>query len=419
MAPAAYNRSSFARSVSALRTVLAAAVGLIAWPLLWIVGRLRRGPHRPWVVGGHRGRAVEDNSAALFRWMHQHTEQPVVWIGNADVADRLRADGLPALVRNSLAARLALFSAPVLAYSHGEDDLDVLMHAWRRTVGKTVFLNHSLNIYKGGDAFSPEYERAGRLERWLRRLVMTDFDLLPASSPYEQMCFRRNFPRRTDRIRPFGGGAHLDAWVRRMEAAPLGGSRALYWFPTHRDSPEGRAALADALRTVTTDERLRRWLLDEGMTLRIGAHINTGAHALALEPPFELRSMATLLDDLADADGFVTDYSGLVANAILLDRPTVLFPFDLETYLQHRYLHVPVEAIATGPVCYDAASFIDTLVSRAWRDTDASRARRDDWKRRLFPMRTPAYAEGTYRTLCAESGIAPRLRPAASAEDAR
>ena len=419
MAAAAYNGPSFAPSVSAFRTVLAVVVGLLLGPVLWLVGRLRRSPSHPWVIGGHRGRAVEDNSAALFVWMRKHTDQPIVWIGNAEVVERLRADGHTALVRNSLAARLAIFSAPVLAYSHGEDDLDLLMHLGRRFVGMTVFLNHSLNVYKGGDAFSPAYQKAGPVGRWFRRLVMTDFDVLPATSAYEQMCFRRNFPHRERRIRPFGGGAHLDAWFRRAEAAPLGGSNTLYWFPTHRDSPEGRAALAETLRTVTSDERLHRWLLDEGLTLRIGAHINTGAHRLALEPPYELRPMASLLEDIASAEGFISDYSGLVANAILMDRPTVLFPFDLETYLQHRYLHVPVEDLATGPVCYDAASFVDTLVSDAWHDTDTARARREDWKRRLFPMRAPVYAEGTYRTLCAEAGIAQRLRQPASAEGAR
>lgn len=406
--------------VSALRTVLVVAIGLVAWPVLWLAGRLRRSNAHPWVVGGHRGRVVEDNSAALFFWMRQHTDQPIVWIGNPNVVKRLRADGHPALVRGSLAARLALFSAPVLVYSHGEDDLDPAMHLWRRTVaGMCVYLWHGLTLLKGGEMFTPAYQKAGPVGRWFRRLVMTDFDLSPALSPFEQACFRRSFPDRADRIPPHGGGAHLDAWFRRMEAAPVGGSNTIYWFPTHRDSPEGRAALADTLRAVTSDERLRSALLGSGWTLRIGAHINTGEHDLAVEPPFELRPMAKLLDDIADADVFVTDYSGLIGNAMLLDRPTVLFPFDLDSYLQHRYLHVPVEDLATGPLCYDTASFVDTLVTGAWRDTDASRARREAWKQRLFPLRAPVYAEGTYRTLCAESGIAERLRHPASAEDAR
>lgn len=390
-------------AVPLVRLVLAFVVGLALWPVLWAVGRMRRGPHRPWAIGGHRGRTVEDNSAALYRWMLARTAQPVVWIGNADVAARLRAEGLPVLVRHSLAARLAVFSAPLVVYSHGQDDLDVLGHLWRRTLGLSAFLNHTLTVYKGGDAFSPDYEAAGPLGQWLRRLAMTDFDVALASSDFEQACIQRAFPYRAGCIRARGGGAHLDAWFWRR-GTPA--TKTIYWFPTHRDTPEGRALLAEALHAVTTHARLRRWLLDEGYTLRIGRHINTGDGAVSLDLPFEGRTTATLLDDLATAALFVSDYSGLVANHMLFDRPLVLFPFDRETYLRHRHLYTPIETLATGPVCDTVEAFVETLVSGAWRDTDASRARRAAWQQRLFVHDAPVYAEHTYRALCDELAAA-------------
>ncbi len=394
-------------SSSAIFRLAASALwAMLTLPLLWLWCRPRRGDHQPWVLGGHRGRLVEDNAGELLHWMHAHTAQPVVWIADPEVVEQVRAAGMSALVRNSLHARIAILKAPVVVYSHGNDDLDAIMHLWQWLTGPRVYLNHSLNVYKAGNAHTPEYLAAGPLKRWGLRRTMTDFDHLLASSPHEREQFALAFPHRADRLRPSGGGAHLDGWFR-LAATPSDGS--IYWFPTHRDTDRGRQELRRVIDEVIDDPALRHWLLATGRTFRIGAHINTGACERPVKAPFEWRDMTTLKDDLARADLFITDYSGLVANFMVFDRPEMLFVFDRQEYLANRLLYADIDDIATGPVVESTTALVDALTTEHWRDSEPARARRAQWRERLFVHQQPVYARHTYLAICDILACSPRL----------
>lgn len=388
--------------------VVAIVLGVLLTPLLWLVGRVRRSNQQPWVIGGHRGRMLEDNSGALFDWVAANTTQTILWLADAPLAQRLQGEGKPVVVRNSWKARLAIFSAPVLIYSHGDDDLDILMHLWRGLTGRRYYLNHSLNVFKAGNAWTPEYKRAGALKRWWRRRTMTDFDVLPASSPFEQQFFLKAFPHLADRVLPSGGGAHLDGFIR-LRQTPA--ARHIYWFPTHRDDAAGNAALQQTVRDVLSNEALRQWLVENRFTFRIGTHINTGGHTLQVQAPFELRSPGTIKADLAAADVMISDYSGLVANFMLFDRPAISFPFDREHYLRNRLLYTTIEELATGPICMTVDDLVQTLTSGQWHDTDESRAKRAAWQEKLFVHNTPVYAQECYRTICRLQGVPTQERP--------
>lgn len=400
----------FPLSVANPRVGLAAAilVGVLLTPLLWLVGRARRSAARPWVIGGHRGRMLEDNSGALYQWVTAHTSQPILWIADPALAAQLQGEGKPSLVRSSWRARLAIFSAPVLIYSHGDDDLDIVMHLWRGLTGRRYYLNHSLNVFKAGNAHTPEYQRAGALKRWWLRRTMTDFDALLASSPFEAQFFRLAFPHLADRVVPDGGGAHLDGFIQ-LQQTPA--ARHVYWFPTHRDDDAGNAGLQKTIQEILTNETLRDWLLQNQFTFRIGTHINTGDHHLNVQPPFELRTPVTIKADLAAADVLISDYSGLVANFMLFDRPAISFPFDREHYLRHRLLYTRIEDLATGPICMSVDDLVQTLVNGRWHDDENSRARRADWQKKLFVHSAPVYAQECYRTICRMQGVATQERP--------
>jgi hypothetical protein len=381
---------------------------LLTLPFAWLWSRPQRRFDQPWVVGGHRGRLVEDNAGELLHWVRDHTGQPLIWIANPVLAAELRNQGIAALDRDTWAARLAILKAPVLIYSHGNDDLDSTMHAWQWLTGLRVYLNHSMNVYKAGNAWTPEYKTAGPLKRWFLRRTMTDFDLLLASSSHERDQFALAFPHRIDRLRPAGGGAHLDSWFR-LAATPS--DRSIYWFPTHRDDDSGRQALTTTIAALTSNPELKAWLESENRAFRIGAHINTGSVPVELQAPFEWRDMSTLKADLARADVFISDYSGLVANFMVFDRPEILFVFDRQEYLRNRLLYASVEDIATGPVVESIDQLVVALTTGEWHDTDRSRERRAQWRERLFVHETPIYAGQTYRAICDALKCPPRLNP--------
>lgn len=71
---------------------------------------------------------------------------------------------------------------------------------------------------------------------------------------------------------------------------------------------------------------------------------------------------------LNEVDVLVTDYSSLIFDFLLLDRPIVYLDYDLEEYSQKRgFLH-PYEEIAIGAHPKSQTEFIDRLLDDEWRE---------------------------------------------------
>lgn len=385
-----------------LREVVETVTATLAWGFLLLIAPLARWrravPETPWVISGHRGRIYEDNAGALHDYLVRETSQPVVWIsGSEEVTNRLRTAGCAVLERGSFAARWAIMSAPVLLYSHGEDDLDPALILLRGRTGLRIYLNHSQNHIKAGEYFTTHYESLRGLQKRLFEWRVTDFDYLLCSSEREQANFRLSYPHRAGRIL-LGGGAHCDDFLRHRKDAAGNG---LFYFPTFRDTPEGQEALGAVLRELTGSSELKDWLRREGLRFQIGAHINAGGHALRVEEPFELLPVARLKEGLFGCQAFISDYSGLLADFLPFDRPTLFFPFDREDYLRFRRLYVDYETFAHGPVVTSAAELVALLVSGRWREMAPYAERRDYWRREIFPTMEPGYAAATYRTVVA------------------
>lgn len=399
-------------AVETLKALLSTVCFVVSFAPLWVEGKLARRRSKTWVIGGHRGRIYEDNSGELHRWIRENTDQPIVWIANrGPTMDELRAAGHPVLERNSLAARRAILRAPVLIYSHGEDDLDILMMAMRPFLGFRVFLNHAMCVLKAGQAFSPGYVNAGPVSRWARRSLMVDFDALLTTSELERNNLALSFPHRAARVF-LGGGAHHDSFLR-LRGTPA--ERVVYYFPTHRDDAVGRERMGEFLKALVTRRDLRDWLEAGGWTFRIGAHINTGSHALEVSAPFEMAPLSNLQHDLSRAALFVSDYSGLLGNFLVFDRPTIYVPFDWDNYKNFRSLHERLEDFAAGPLCWDLDSFVEAITRGNWADDSVWGPKRAEWRAKLFPRLEVGYAARCYETVlkllsqpCAEVEGAPR-----------
>src|SRR5690606_10153017 len=138
-----------------------------------------------WVIGGHRGRLYADNSSEVERAARAQ-KRHIVWIANSPLAESLRAHGVVALPRHSWAARRAISTAQVLIYSHGEDDLDLLMLLLRGRSALRVYLGHSLSLLKAGGVLDPIMARGGQILGSARRFLMTDCEVILAASEAER-----------------------------------------------------------------------------------------------------------------------------------------------------------------------------------------------------------------------------------------
>jgi len=69
------------------------------------------------------------------------------------------------------------------------------------------------------------------------------------------------------------------------------------------------------------------------------------------------------------ADVLITDYSSIIYEYSLLDRPMYFFAFDLEDYQSERGFHWDYEATAPGPICKDLDTLMEALqVEANYRD---------------------------------------------------
>lgn len=352
----------------------------------------------PWVMGGHRGRLRADNAGDLHRYLLSQTQQASVWIANAPLARQLRAQGIAAIDRNTWKARMAILRAPVLIYSHGEDDLDQYALLWRKKLGFRVHLNHSMNFLKAGQWYRKDVDSMGWLRRKVFGFLMVDFDALLACSELERQNFRLSFPHLTTQIH-LGGGAHIDTVLARRQIAT---SRRILWFPTFRDTRLEAEQLSRIVAEVTQSTLLQEWLRSEEYTLVICHHINSTPHAQSAHsiPCIEWVSPAQLDLELGRCCAFISDYSGILIDWLALGRPTLFFPFDLDSYQRTRRFYVHYPEWHFGPMAQTPQEMIELLRSNTWRDLQQWETRRRSFLHQAFPSQEPEYAKHGYMEIC-------------------
>lgn len=379
----------------------ARTVWSLLWGMLWVTAlhpawrRRHASPH--WVIGGHRGRHYGDNSAAVEAEARRQGKE-VVWIANPELAERLARQGVTVLVRHSLAARKAISTASLLIYSHGEDDLDLLQIWLRGRTAPRVYLDHCMCTLKAGGMTEPSLLSAPWPIRLAKTWLLTRWDYVLCASEEVRKNFHDCYPMNPlspDRAR-LSGGAHLDEWQKGLKAPP---KRQIYWFPTFRETPKARAQLRATMRAVISDARLRNWLQTNSYRFLIGVHINSNEKTLAPSEPFALAPLESLTRDVSESELFISDYSGVVYDFLLLERPQILFAFDLEDYKKHRHLFGTYEDRDFALHPRTAPELVEILTTETWRDPRL-RERAAQHRARSLPPPRESYAEASVTELC-------------------
>lgn len=387
------NAGSWTNAVREKLSLVATVLTFLLFvPLMLPVALLCRNASRPWVISGHRGRIYADNAAAVHKELMRQG-QPVFWIcDDPKLMQSMKDQGIQVLRRNSFASRWAILTAPVLIYSHGEDDLELLQILLRPVLGLRVYLNHCMNHVKAGQCYSPVYDELKGFSKWWYEFLITDFDVLLASSESEIRNFALSIPHKKHQLR-LGGGAHMDAFIEGVARGVR--TKDIVYFPTFRDDAKGRAQLEGVIRDIASSDKLQAWLEAEDLRLRIGAHINTGSYALPPAGRIEWLKPSEIVDAMCTTEFFISDYSGLIGDSLLLNVPVAFFPFDLEDYLSTRRLYHAYDKLAFGPVVRSADEFVELLTSGTWRDLAPYAEHRRAFREELIPSLEPSYAKNS------------------------
>jgi len=344
-----------------------------------------RSPHR-WVFGSWHGSRFADNPKYFFLHCHTLSDSPVqaVWLSkNRDVVRAVRALGLPAYHRSSprglwhalragvylLDCRLsdvhAMASRGALKVNlwHGvplkkiERDIEQTDHTVHRAVRGSL-LQRAFLKFK-----SPELT-----ERYDAILATSDATAERFSSAFgiaRERIIVAGYPR-TDGLLASAPSPFLPEGDRRMveefQAHERAGRRVLFYMPTFRDWGN------TADRVIPIDwERLDQALQAHGGVLYCKLHPGDRAGLPDLSRFSTIRLLPSSVDPyplLRHTHALISDYSSIFFDYLLLDRPVVFYPYDLEAYrTRSRGLYDDYDAVTPGAKAYDAAELEHTLTA--------------------------------------------------------
>lgn len=368
--------------------------------LFWLVAPLfkNRRKNSPWVIGGHRGRMYEDNSAALHSYILAHTDQEIIWIAaNKNLIGELRAKGCKVLRKNSFKARLAILKAPVLVYSHGEDDLDQFLKYFRKRLGLRIYLNHCANFCKTGYFATPEARTWDEKKKKSMAKKIVDFDYLLAGSKYEREMFKLAFSVKDEnRILPDCGAAHLDKLIT-FGRGEL--DNRILWFPTFRDEEGLKKRLVEMEERVFRSERLQKYLEEKGITLTLISHVNSGNSQVSNHPFITVEPPSKIGELLPKSQCLISDYSGLTIDWIIFDRPFIRFAYDEQDYMRKRSFYIPLSEYLIGPEARSVEELEEIIVSEGWKDMTPYLEKRAFYKGKIYPESEPIYAGRSYEAI--------------------
>ncbi|MET1132636.1 MAG: CDP-glycerol glycerophosphotransferase family protein, partial [Aeromicrobium sp.] len=236
----------------------------------------------------------------------------------------------------------------------------------------------------------------GRAEGYLERVAAktATWSVLLSPSPYATKAFRSAF-RYEGRVLEAGyprndvlvTEAKERGEITRQRLGLRPQDRVVLYAPTFRDDvKQGKQFVWDgALEWAPLVEGL-----DENTVILVRRHSVVRG---SLRIPPELADRVVDVSDYPDmqdllcvADVLVTDYSSVMFDYAILDRPIVLFCYDLEHYRDDlRGFYLDLEAEAPGPIVTTQEELRRALLE-AQAHGDAHAARRHEFRERFAPL---------------------------------
>lgn len=367
--------------------------GLLWWIVLAPVARLMPRRRSLAMVYGRDGGKFTDNCKHLFcSAVASGTDIDFIYIAkDADTARKIREHAGRAVVRGGLAEfRLWLRSGTVFvdsvdwtdgyrfAASHGAR----IVQMWHGIPLKLV----QMARVRGRKRRPPPLEWAYQL--YLRSTGRTrPLDWFVSTSRFvTEQAFRTSFPfhdvshagyprndalfDRTNLLRRMNVDARAS---RQIEVHRERGARVCVYAPTFRN------ALSDPFADGSVDlhalseamQRLNILMLIKLHPWMHGRLVSTDLPGLVFVAP-----ESDLYPLLPQMDFLITDYSSVFFDFLLLDRPVLFFPYDLERYLaDERPMYFDYEEMTPGPKARSVSALVEVIERVAGGQDDWREAR--------------------------------------------
>jgi CDP-glycerol glycerophosphotransferase (TagB/SpsB family) len=365
--------------MKALERYLSYLAALLARPALFALyflsGFVRRRPEL-WVFGSWGGHRFADNAASFFSYCQDEISSSVrlVWISrDHNIVKKLRRDGYEAHHIWSPRGLVSCLTAGVYLFDNFCKDVNFWTSrgAWKVNLWSGVPLK---SFERDIDNPSSRYYRLfhGSLPERIALSIMMPWhvdrpDLIIATSPETAQITERAFDLEADAIVITGyprndilfqaspPGADDGSWPESFREAVESGRFVFFYLPTYRDS--GKPFLD--VDWAEVDRLMERG--NASLFLKLhpddrGAFKSSGAHVTELPQGIDIYNL------LSATDVLISDYSSIIFDFMLLERPIIHYLPDLNEFRSSsRSLTFDPTEIAVGPVCETAGELIQAL----------------------------------------------------------
>lgn len=312
------------------------------------------------IISCQRNKNYYGNSSALFEYFEEKKDNRAYYITkNKKLYNQLRIKfHKKVLYAYSLRSLLVFAKAKVLFISHGLGDISPYYLVPKSK--KVINLWHSPFLKKVGIAHNG-------LTNDLEALISVQ-DYFITSSKFEAQFIKQSFNLKDEHIW-ITGTPRNDNVLKKSEALRNKFSflekRVILYAPTFRD--DGSQVNYFPFSDFNL-ESLENYLEQNNAVVLIRGHFNEFTNHGDDKAAHSRLIMSANQDKFPDiqqllpfVDILITDYSGVFIDFLLLDKPILFFPYDLEKYKKDRGFYYSFEDHTPGPMIYSQENFINAL----------------------------------------------------------
>lgn len=145
------------------------------------------------------------------------------------------------------------------------------------------------------------------------------------------------------------------------ESCVVPGKKIILYAPTFRGTV-AHASAPDCLDLIQMRQELRQeYILLIKHHPFVRPKDRPPVPALCRDFAFDVTEQLSIEELLTVADICITDYSSLIFEYSLFERPMVFFAYDMQEYLDERGFYYPMSEMMPGPVCARTREVVDYL----------------------------------------------------------
>jgi len=354
-----------------------------------------------WIFGAWYGSRYSDNTSYLFEYVNQKKSGiNAIWLSNKrEIISIIRSKGFKAYNKNSLMGFWYACRAKISFVNCGYSDVNIY------AIGKSFKVQcwHGIPLKKiKYDDEINENKHHNTIYRGIKSILLRIFpflkekwDLIISSSPEVTQrlstAFRINkaniietgYPRMDIILSP--RREYLNSIKINQNWGNLG--KIILYAPTHRKEGFGGEILFDSMDfSIFNDFLIRE---DATMLIKMHFHHENNNNYLFKDSFSNIKFLKN--NDVLDinhllpfVDVLISDYSGILLDYLILDRPIIFTSFDLEEYIKEdRELYEDYVITVKGNNCKNWSKVQDQL-QKIFSGVDVSDTSRKEMLQRFF-----------------------------------